>query len=137
LFDSRKNGAEYDLGDGTYTCGRKPDAVKFWAMWKYYGSAGLAKQIEVKVDSLAMFAKKIQKDDNFMMACEPWPFNINFFYLPKRIRKILKERNVDMTTESSVVPDDLASDLGEVHVQLKSRLHKAGKMLIPFQVSFF
>eukprot|EP00956_Cyclotella_meneghiniana_P016582 scaffold26236_cov82-Cyclotella_meneghiniana.AAC.1 len=28
LFDPRKNGAEYDLGDLSYTCGRRTDAVK-------------------------------------------------------------------------------------------------------------
>ncbi|KAL7458358.1 hypothetical protein ACHAXS_000424, partial [Conticribra weissflogii] len=37
LFDPRKNGAEYDLGDLSYTCGRRTDAVKLWAMGKYYG----------------------------------------------------------------------------------------------------
>jgi len=133
LFDDRKNGAEYDLGDGTYTCGRKPDAVKLWAMWKYYGQDGLAKMVETKVDSLTLFAKKVKEHDNFMLACEPWPFNVNFFYLPKRIRNILKERNIDIFGDNSVVPDDLARDLGNVHVQLKKRLHKNGKMLIPFQ----
>jgi len=133
LFDDRKNGAEYDLGDGTYTCGRKPDAVKLWAMWKYYGQDGLAKMVETKVDSLTLFAKKVKEHDNFMLACEPWPFNVNFFYLPKRIRNILKERNIDIFEDNSVVPDDLASDLGNVHVQLKKLLHKNGKMLIPFQ----
>eukprot|EP00579_Thalassiosira_antarctica_P032459 CAMPEP_0201994646 /NCGR_PEP_ID=MMETSP0905-20130828/2415_1 /ASSEMBLY_ACC=CAM_ASM_000554 /TAXON_ID=420261 /ORGANISM="Thalassiosira antarctica, Strain CCMP982" /LENGTH=684 /DNA_ID=CAMNT_0048549659 /DNA_START=126 /DNA_END=2177 /DNA_ORIENTATION=- len=34
LFDPRKNGAEYDLGDLSYTCGRRTDAVKLWALWK-------------------------------------------------------------------------------------------------------
>jgi len=133
LFDDRKNGAEYDLGDGTYTCGRKPDAVKLWAMWKYYGQDGLAKIVETKADSLTLFSKKVKEHDNFMLACEPWPFNVNFFYLPKRFRQLLKERNIDIFADNCVVPDDLASDLGNVHVQLKKILHKNGKMLIPFQ----
>jgi len=137
LFDKRKNGADYDLGDASYTCGRRTDAIKLWAMWKYYGTQGLAEKVEAKVDSLAVFAQKIKDHDHFMLACEPCPFNINFFYLPEKMRNILKERNVDINSNSAVVPDDLANDLAHVHVELKRRLHESGDMLIPFQVSFF
>lgn len=133
LFDKRKNGAEYDLGDGSYTCGRKTDSIKLWAMWKYYGSEGLGLKVETKVDSLAVFSQMIKESDCFMLACEPWPFNVNFFYLPKRIRKIFKERNVNIYNDSAVVPKDLASDLASIHVELKRMLHESGEMLIPFQ----
>jgi len=133
LFDKRKNGAEFDLGDGSYTCGRKPDAVKLWAQWKYYGTDGLAKKIEAKVDAIAEFSSIIKKHDHFMLACEPWAFNVNFFYLPERMRKILKERNVDIYSDNSLVPEDLSSDLANIHVEIKTRLHESGEMFIPFQ----
>lgn len=133
LFDKRKNGADFDLGDASYTCGRKTDAIKLWAMWKYYGTQGLAEKVEAKVDALAVFAQKIKQHDHFMLACEPCPFNINFFYLSKKMRNILKERNVDINSNSAVVPEDLANDLAHVHVELKRRLHESGEMLIPFQ----
>ena len=136
LFDKRKNGAEFDLGDGSYTCGRKPDAVKLWAQWKYYGTDGLAKKIEAKVDALAEFSSIIKKHDHFMLACEPWAFYVNFFYLPERMRKILKERNVDIYSDNSLVPEDLSSDLANIHVEIKTRLHESGEMFIPFQVSY-
>ena len=79
LFDPRKNGAGYDLGDSTYTCGRRPDAIKLWALWKYHGRDGLGERVDQKVDSFAVFAQLIQQHDAFMLACEPWPFNVNFF----------------------------------------------------------
>jgi len=133
LFDSRKNGAEFDIGDASYTCGRRTDAIKLWALWKYYGSNGLGKKIEAKVDSLALFAQIIEEHEHFMLACEPWPFNVNFFYLPKRIREILKKYNVDIYTKSPVVPTAIEGDLANVSIELKLRLHQSGEMLIPFQ----
>ena len=135
LFDPRKNGAEYDLGDSTYTCGRRPDAIKLWALWKYHGRDGLGHRVDQKVDSLAALAQMIQKDDAFMLACETWPFNVNFFYLPPRIRLVLKERNISTDSRACcpALPDDISKDLAKVSVQLKLRLHEAGEMIIPFQ----
>jgi len=50
LFDCRENGAEYDLGDASYTCGRRTDSIKLWALLKFHGPDGLGKQLEQKVD---------------------------------------------------------------------------------------
>ena len=135
LFDPRKNGADYDLGDSTFTCGRRPDAIRLWALWKYHGRDGLGERVEQNVDSLAVLAELIQRHDAFMLACEPWPFNVNFFYLPPRVRLALKERNIstDRRRSCSALPDEISKDLARVSVQLKLRLHEAGEMIIPFQ----
>ena len=34
LFQPDKLNAEYDLGDKTIQCGRRPDAFKLWLAWK-------------------------------------------------------------------------------------------------------
>lgn len=134
LFDRRKAGAEHDLGDRSYTCGRRTDAVKLWALWKYYGREGLGRQIDEKVDSLAYFAKLIQGHEAFMLACEPWPFNVNFFYLPPRIRRKLRQFDIQTDAARNVeLPEDVSKEIAKVSVELKLRLHKAGEMLIPFQ----
>ncbi|KAL7448677.1 hypothetical protein ACHAWC_000826 [Mediolabrus comicus] len=151
LFDPRKNGAEYDLGDLSYTCGRRTDAVKLWALWKYYGRSGLGSRVDQKVDELDCFVAEIRKRRNvFALACRPWPFNVNFFYFPPRIREILEQRGVlqsiidddgggkndneDDDEDSYIqIPDDIAQDLAEVSVALKLRLHEAGEMIIPYQ----
>jgi len=148
LFDPRKNGAEYDLGDLSYTCGRRTDAVKLWAMWKYYGRSGLGSRVDQKVDELECFVSEVRKRRNtFALACRPWPFNVNFFYFPPRIREVLEQRGIlrpvvededDMSggdDENSFIqiPDDIAKDLAEVSVALKLRLHEAGEMIIPYQ----
>ena len=133
LFDPRKNGAEFDLGDGTYTCGRKSDAIKLWAQWKYYGSEGIGSMVEKKVDSLQLFTQMIRENDSLMFACNPWPLNVNFFYLPDRLRRKLKERGVDMASENPVIPDDISEELAEVSVNLKLKLHQSGEMILPYQ----
>ena len=148
LFDPRKNGAEYDLGDLSYTCGRRTDAVKLWAMWKYYGKEGLGKRVDQKVDELQLFVKELRRRPAFALACKPWLFNVNFFYFPPRIRDILYSRGIHLLCKGSDVqgtdtmfedsyvdiPDDIAQDLANVSVSLKLRLHEAGEMIIPYQV---
>ena len=151
LFDPRKNGAEYDLGDLSYTCGRRTDAVKLWALWKYYGKSGLGQRVDQKVDELELFVDEIKRRESFALACKPWPFNVNFFYFPPRIRQVLKERGVgsdlgrdgiswtnnngcDRDDAYIEIPDDIAEDLANISVMLKLRLHEAGEVIIPYQV---
>ena len=133
LFDPRKNGAEFDLGDGTFTCGRKSDAIKLWAQWKYYGSEGIASMVEKKIDSLRIFIEMIRHHDSLMFACNPWPLNVNFFYLPERLRRKMIVRGVEMTSENPSIPDDISEDLANVSVKLKLKLHRSGEMILPFQ----
>lgn len=133
LFDFRKHGAQCDLGDASFQCGRRTDAIKFWALWKYYGSNGLGKKVEEKVDALKRFAVTVREHESFMLACEPWPFNVNFFYLPKRIRQSLKELGIDSRQCNPSLPDSISTELAKVSVKLKLRLHESGTMLIPFQ----
>jgi len=104
-------------------------------LWKYYGSNGLGKKVEKKVDALKKFAVKVREHESFMLACEPWPFNVNFFYLPKRIRQSLKELGIDSRQCNSSLPDGISTELAKISVKLKLRLHESGTMLIPFQVS--
>ena len=135
LFDSRKNGANFDLGDSSYTCGRRTDSIKLWAIWKYYGVEGIAKKIEAKVDSLQIFARAVQENESFMLACTPWAFNVNFFYLPPRIQKILKDYGIDTKQSNPLLPDNISEELSAISVKLKLILHQSGEMIIPYQVS--
>lgn len=133
LFDSRKHGAEYDLGDASYTCGRRTDAIKLWAQLKFYGSNGIGSMLESKVDSLQLLAESIRKDDRFVLACDPWPFNVNFYYLPRRIRKNLVAAKINIKSNLPKIPDELAQEFSQISVKLKLLLHKSGEMMIPFQ----
>lgn len=41
LFQPDKLNAEYDLGDKTIQCGRRPDAYKLWLAWKVHDWSAL------------------------------------------------------------------------------------------------
>ena len=135
LFDGRKNGAQFDLGDASYTCGRRTDSIKFWGLWKYHGVDGIAKKIEDKVDALQIFARAVQENKSFMLACTPWAFNVNFFYLPPRLQKALQDYGIDTKQRNPSLPDDISKELSTISVKLKLRLHQSGEMIIPYQVS--
>ena len=106
-------------------------------MLKFYGISGLGKQIDIKVDTLQYFVNRIRNHDHFMLACDPWPFNINFFFLPERIKRRLHCLNIPTNAQNPILPDDLSVDLAKVTVKLKLLMHESGEMLIPYQVSFF
>lgn len=136
LFDERKHGAQYDLGDAAYTCGRRTDSVKIWAMLKFYGVYGLGKQVDSKVDCLDHFVNRVRSHDSFMLACEPWPFNVNFFFLPRRIRLMMKTHDKDAIVgkgDNPILPDKISNELKKVTVKLKLLMHEGGEMLIPYQ----
>ncbi len=59
LYDSFNNGADYlyqthneefNLGQTSFECGRRNNALKFWTMWKSIGNEGIAKIIEHEFD---------------------------------------------------------------------------------------
>ncbi|KAE8354137.1 pyridoxal phosphate-dependent transferase [Aspergillus coremiiformis] len=54
----------YDLASFTPQCGRRPDAVKLYFHWRYYGAEGIAKQVEGAYDGARYLAQLIDK--------EPW-----------------------------------------------------------------
>jgi hypothetical protein len=62
LFDKRKKGAEYDLGDSTFTCGRKTDGLKIWSMLKYRGLDGISERVNHGVDLLDALAAKVRRE---------------------------------------------------------------------------
>ena len=75
----------------------------------------------------------IQSHDSFMLACSPWPFNVNFFYLPDRIKQMLQSYGIDTREENPTLPDDISNELAKISVALKLTLHRNGEMFIPFQ----
>jgi len=63
LFDTRKANAHLDIGDKTFMCGRKVDAIKFWALWRYRGRNGISDRVNMHVDNLKRFADKVRQSE--------------------------------------------------------------------------
>lgn len=54
----------YDTGDKSLQCSRKPDAFKFWLMWKALG----AKELEQRVDRALAMARLVRESRHSCMA---------------------------------------------------------------------
>jgi glutamate/tyrosine decarboxylase-like PLP-dependent enzyme len=77
-----------DIGLKTPQCGRRADALKLWLMWKYYGQAGFAKQIDRCWDLAAFFHQQLQRRPNFLSVLpQPQCLNICFWYIPPAVHR--------------------------------------------------
>lgn len=106
----------YDLADGTMGCGRRPDALKFYLGWRWYGTEGYEKRIDHAFDVTEYLARKVREADDFVLASQYPPpcLQTCFFYAPER------ELYSDPAKNSSVTQ------------KIASGLHKRGKFMIDF-----
>uniref|UniRef100_A0A060T3R8 ARAD1C35882p n=1 Tax=Blastobotrys adeninivorans TaxID=409370 RepID=A0A060T3R8_BLAAD len=86
LFHNRDDSQEelYDLADGTMGCGRRPDAVKLYMGWRWYGTEGYGKRIDHAFALAEYFARKVNDAKDFVLVSELPPpcLQICFFYAP-------------------------------------------------------
>lgn len=89
LFHNSSSEEEsWDLGDGTMGCGRRPDALKLYLGWRYYGTDGYSKRIEHAMEVTKYFAESVIKRKNFkLVSTFPPPFCRHVFtmLLPPKI----------------------------------------------------
>ncbi|KAK6814098.1 hypothetical protein RU639_009922 [Aspergillus parasiticus] len=57
----------YDLASFTPQCGRRPDAVKLYFHWRYYGTEGIAKQVEGAYDGARYLAQLIEEEPSLRL----------------------------------------------------------------------
>lgn len=116
FYDTR-----YDSGDKHIQCGRKPDVLKFWFMWKAKGTEGLEAHIDKSFDNAKYFTDRIRARDGFKLVLdEPECTNISFWYIPPSLRG--KE---DQTEFNEL--------LHKVAPKIKERMMKTGSMMITYQ----
>lgn len=106
----------YDLADGTMGCGRRPDAVKLYLGWYYYGSEGYEKRINHAYDITGYFAEKLSKNgDKFkLISSNPPPALQVCFFFNKDGK--FDDENVNTSTTREIV----------------ARLHQSGRFLIDY-----
>jgi glutamate/tyrosine decarboxylase-like PLP-dependent enzyme len=75
LFQSEE---DYNPGEQSMQCGRRNDALKVWAAWKYYGDEGYEARIN-RVFELSQYAANyIQKSPELELLQQPESINICF-----------------------------------------------------------
>ncbi|XP_047453817.1 acidic amino acid decarboxylase GADL1-like [Mugil cephalus] len=110
----------YDTGDKSVQCSRKPDAFKFWLMWKALGNKELERRVDRAVAMAKYLAQEIKKREGFRLVMEPEYTNVSFWYVPPSLRNL---------------PDspELWKKLQGVAPVVKERMMKKGSMMICYQ----
>uniref|UniRef100_A0A3Q2P5S8 Glutamate decarboxylase like 1 n=1 Tax=Fundulus heteroclitus TaxID=8078 RepID=A0A3Q2P5S8_FUNHE len=111
----------YDTGDKSVQCSRKPDAFKFWLMWKAVGTRELENRVDRRLvwDDLCLFS--CFKYSLFLnVLLQPEFANVCFWYIPPSLRNL---------------PDgpELRKKLHAVAPVVKERMMKSGTMMIGYQ----
>ncbi|XP_038568198.1 acidic amino acid decarboxylase GADL1-like isoform X2 [Micropterus salmoides] len=119
----------YDTGDKSVQCSRKPDAFKFWLMWKALGTRELEQRVDRALAMARYLAQEIKKREGFRLVMEPEYANVCFWYIPPSLRNL---------------PDgpELWKQLHTVAPVVKERMMKKGSMMVGYQphedkVNFF
>ncbi|CAO3592690.1 unnamed protein product [Absidia cylindrospora] len=82
------HGNPVDLGAATIGCGRRPDAVKVFLAWKYYGKQGLGQRVNRALSSASEFMNIVRERPGFTLVKDPCPFlQICFWYVPDAIKE--------------------------------------------------
>src|SRR6202035_3157745 len=113
------HGNPYDLGEGTLGCGRRPDAVKMFLTWKYYGRRGLGDRIDQALATAGKFSMrgKEREAKGFGLVKDPCPFlQICFWYIPPVF--------------ASKAQDEI--DLSKITRTIHQRINQSGEFMIDY-----
>lgn len=117
LFHSSSSNEEnFDLADGTMGCGRRPDAVKLYLGWNWYGTAGYGARIDHAMRLSEYLAGSVRGRSGFTLVSEfPPPFlQVCFYYSPTGVLSDSADENTRITR------------------QLVHKLHGSGKFLVDY-----
>lgn len=73
LFHEDEDGYErnYNTGQKSLHCGRRPEVVKFWLSWKHLGRRGLGQRVLDMVQAARGFAAQVEARPDLTLLCAP------------------------------------------------------------------
>lgn len=91
------NGDTFDLASGTMGCGRRPDALKLYTAWQFYGTTGFAARIDHAFEMTGYLSKLVAAHpDLVLQTASPPPFlQTCFFYAPQGKLRSASETSAD------------------------------------------
>ncbi|KAE8151047.1 pyridoxal phosphate-dependent transferase [Aspergillus avenaceus] len=101
----------YDLASFTPQCGRRPDAVKLYFHWRYYGTEGIAQQVEEVYEGARYLARLIMREPSFRLVGDvdvPCT-QVCFYYVGPSVK--VKETSQAMADENTYFTRLLSSGL--------------------------
>ena len=70
--------SQYEHGTMSIQCGRRNDALKFWASWKSHGDAGLGARVDHLFDLARYAAARVESDDALVLSKDPSSVTVCF-----------------------------------------------------------
>ncbi|KAJ1644980.1 Glutamate decarboxylase 2 [Coemansia asiatica] len=80
-------GGSWDLGDATMGCGRRPDAIKMWISWRYYGTQYFCDRVnrarQLAIDFARLIVARGSTDNGiWKLLIEPQSISVCFWFIP-------------------------------------------------------
>lgn len=104
---------DFNLGQKSLHCGRRPEAFKFWLSWQAYGRQGLSQRVEGMLQGAQHLADAVKAHPQCELLCEPEAPVVCFQYTPP---------GVDLSAEA----------LNDFQQRLRDHLFAQGKMLFNY-----
>ena len=70
--------SQYEHGTRSPQCGRRNDALKFWASWKSHGDVGLAARVDRLFDLAQYAARRVESEPDLVLSKTPESVNVCF-----------------------------------------------------------
>lgn len=77
------NETDFNLGQKSLHCGRRPEAFKFWLSWQAYGRQGLSQRVEQMIEGAKTLAEAVKNHPHCHLLCEPEAPVVCFQYEPE------------------------------------------------------
>lgn len=78
---------EFNLGQKSLHCGRRPEALKFWLSWQAYGRDGLSQRVAQMVTAARNFAQQVDAQTDCELLCPPEAPIVCFQYRPAGLKQ--------------------------------------------------
>ena len=72
------DGVDFDPGSRSLQCGRRNDALKLWAAWRFHGDDGYARRVDRLFELASAAADRIEADPGLRLYRRPESFNVCF-----------------------------------------------------------
>ena len=129
LFQPDKLHAEYDLGDRTFQCARRVDALKIWLAWKHHGDAGFAARVDHAVAMADHARRRIADSAGAFAPVVAGSFtNVVFAWVPPDLRPLRLDR-----TSIAALSLEVRGRLDVLPPRIKARMQAEGTAMIGFQ----
>ncbi|KAJ1957896.1 Glutamate decarboxylase 2 [Dipsacomyces acuminosporus] len=85
-------GGSWDVGDATMGCGRRPDAIKFWVCWRYYGTQYFKQRVTRARQLSIMLADMVSTRESsfgrWKLFNEPQSTCVCFWFIPNFLAEL-------------------------------------------------